>query len=183
MAMPERICAYRAHAQHREIYNQRLIKSPPRPDYQQKRHRISASSFLSMIDWLPYCSTSSSSIKIGGAMTLVVIVFFIQWARWFPGFWGLRHHGDVVDAEPAELKNRRRHLHQSPRIRALVPSCFLRIWNCLVRWTWRTSAFRDCRTVLGDEGRTLFCFFCYCWQKLNITSGRLRDAYEMDNIF
>ncbi len=36
MAMPERICAYRAHAQHREIHNQRLIKSPPRPDYQQK---------------------------------------------------------------------------------------------------------------------------------------------------
>ncbi len=35
MAMPERICAYRAHAQHREIHNQRLIKSPPRPDYQQ----------------------------------------------------------------------------------------------------------------------------------------------------
>ena len=35
MAMRERICAYRAHAQHREIHNQRLIKSPPRPDYQQ----------------------------------------------------------------------------------------------------------------------------------------------------
>ncbi len=35
MAMLERICAYRAHAQHREIHNQRLIKSPPRPDYQQ----------------------------------------------------------------------------------------------------------------------------------------------------
>ncbi len=33
--MPERICAYRAHAQHREIHNQRLIKSPSRPDYQQ----------------------------------------------------------------------------------------------------------------------------------------------------
>ncbi len=35
MAMPERICAYRAYAQHREIHNQRLIKSPPRPGYQQ----------------------------------------------------------------------------------------------------------------------------------------------------
>ncbi len=35
MAMPERFCAYRAHAKHREIHNQRLIKSPPRPDYQQ----------------------------------------------------------------------------------------------------------------------------------------------------
>ncbi len=35
MAMPGRICAYRANAQHREIHNQRLIKSPLRPGYQQ----------------------------------------------------------------------------------------------------------------------------------------------------
>lgn len=34
--MPERICAYRAHAKHREIHKQRLKKLPPRPDYQHK---------------------------------------------------------------------------------------------------------------------------------------------------
>ncbi len=71
MAMPERICAYRAHAQHREIHNQRLIKSPPRPDYQQVdiSRAIPAVAFITEMMVRP----SSGDVRV---------------KRWVPAFMG-----------------------------------------------------------------------------------------------